>query len=89
LGREIKGEGLVGLTRGFMYAGARRVAVSLWDVNDEATADLMGRFYREMLGTKKLSPSASLRQAQISMIRDKNWSSPYYWSAFILQGESK
>jgi CHAT domain-containing protein len=89
LGREIKGEGLVGLTRGFMYAGARRVAVSLWDVNDEATADLMGRFYREMLGTKKLSPSASLRQAQISMIRDKNWSSPYYWSAFILQGEPK
>ena|ERR1700674_3424461 len=46
LGKDIKGEGLVGLTRGFMYAGPRRVVVSLWNVNDKATAELMARFYR-------------------------------------------
>ena len=89
LGKEIKGEGLIGLTRGFMYAGARRITVSLWDVNDEATADLMGRFYREMLSAKKLSPASALRQTQISMIRDDKWNNPYYWASFNLQGEPK
>lgn len=89
LGKEIRGEGLVGLTRGFMYAGAKRIAVSLWDVNDEATAELMARFYKEMLGTKKLSPTAALRQAQLSMSKDTRWSNPYYWAGFILQGEPK
>ena len=89
LGKEIKGEGLIGLTRGFMYAGARRVTVSLWDVNDEATSELMARFYREMLGDKKLSPAAALRQAQISMIKSRDWSNPYFWATFILQGEPR
>lgn len=89
LGKEIKGEGLIGLTRGFMYAGARRVAVSLWDVNDEATSELMSQFYREMLGAKKLSPAAALRQAQVSMIRNKEWNNPFYWATFTLQGEPK
>lgn len=89
LGKEIRGEGLIGLTRGFMYAGAKRIAVSLWDVNDEATAELMTRFYKEMLGNKKLSPAAALRQAQLSMSKDKRWSNPYYWAGFILQGEPK
>jgi CHAT domain-containing protein len=89
LGREIKGEGFVGLTRGFMYAGARRVTVSLWDVNDEATAELMGRFYREMLAGKKLAPAAALRQAQISLLKDRRWHSPYFWATFVLQGEPK
>ncbi len=89
LGREIRGEGLVGLTRGFMYAGARRVTVSLWDVNDEATAELMGRFYGEMLGQKKLQPVAALRQAQIMMIKNKRWQNPYFWAPFVLQGEPK
>lgn len=88
LGKEIRGEGLVGLTRGFMYAGAARVAVSLWDVNDEATSELMTRFYRAML-KDKLSSAAALRQAQVSMMKDKRWSNPYYWAAFILQGEPK
>lgn len=87
LGKEIRGEGVVGLTRGFMYAGAKRVAVSLWDVNDEATAELMSRFYKEMLSGKKLSPASALRQAQLSMSKDKRWSNPYYWAGFILQGE--
>lgn len=77
----------MGLTRGFMYAGAKRVAVSLWDVNDEATSILMANFYREMLGNNKLSPVSALRQAQISMIKDKKWNNPYYWSTFILQGD--
>ena len=88
LGREIKGEGLVGLTRGFMYAGARRVVVSLWNVNDKATAELMARFYRGMLREKK-TPVAALRSAQIEMSRQRQWQSPYYWSAFVLQGEWK
>lgn len=89
LGKEVRGEGLVGLTRGFMYAGAKRVAVSLWDVNDEATAELMSKFYKEMLSNKKLSPASALRQAQLSMLKDKRWNHPYYWAGFILQGEPK
>lgn len=87
LGKEIKGEGLVGLTRGFMYAGARRVTVSLWDVNDEATAQLMTRFYRGLLGKEKLSPSAALRRAQISLLQEDLWQHPYYWASFVLHGE--
>jgi CHAT domain-containing protein/tetratricopeptide (TPR) repeat protein len=88
LGKEIKGEGLVGLTQGFMYAGARRVVVSLWSVNDKATAELMQRFYRGML-TEKQTPAASLRKAQAEMSKIKQWQSPYYWAAFQLQGEWK
>jgi CHAT domain-containing protein len=87
-GQQIKGAGLVGLTQGFMYAGARRVVVSLWNVNDKATAELMARFYRGMLREKK-TPAAALRSAQIEMLRQKQWQSPYYWSAFVLQGEWK
>lgn len=87
LGKQIRGEGIVGITRGFMYAGAARVMVSLWDVDDEATSELMSRFYRLMLGKKQLRPAAALREAQVSMSKDKRWHSPYYWAAFILQGE--
>ncbi|MBC7911416.1 MAG: tetratricopeptide repeat protein [Pyrinomonadaceae bacterium] len=86
LGKEIRGEGLIGLTRGFMYAGARRVVVSLWSVNDQATAELMEKFYRAML-TDKLSPTAALRAAQIEMWKQPQWSAPFYWAAFTLQGE--
>lgn len=89
LGKEIRGEGLVGMTRGFMYAGAKRVVVSLWDVNDEGTSELMANFYREMLGAKKLPPASALRQAQISMLKDKRWQNPYFWATFTLQGEPK
>jgi CHAT domain-containing protein len=88
LGKEIRGEGLVGLTRGFMYAGAARVAVSLWDVNDAATAELMKRFYRAML-VEGLRPAAALRAAQVSLWKQKKWRTPYYWAAFQLQGEWK
>jgi CHAT domain-containing protein len=86
LGKEVRGEGLVGLTRGFMYAGAPRVVVSLWSVSDEATAELMAAFYRGML-SEKLRPAAALRAAQISLIKQERWQSPFYWAAFTLQGE--
>ena len=86
LGKEIKGEGLVGLTRGFMYAGAARVVVSLWSVNDKATSELMTKFYRKMLKDGE-RPAAALRAAQVEMWRQKQWQSPYYWAAFVLQGE--
>jgi CHAT domain-containing protein len=72
-----------------MYAGAKRVTVSLWDVNDEATSVLMANFYKEMFGEKNLSPANGLRQAQISMLESKEWSNPYFWSTFILQGEPR
>jgi CHAT domain-containing protein len=88
LGRDIKGEGLVGLTQGFMHAGARSVVVSLWNVNDKATAELMARFYRGMLRENKTA-AAALRTAQIEMLQQRQWQSPYYWSAFVLQGEWK
>src|SRR5262245_38547682 len=88
LGKEIKGEGLVGLTRGFMYAGAARVVASLWEVNDIATAELMKRFYRRML-QDGMRPAAALRAAQIEMWKRPQWQSPFYWGGFILQGEWK
>lgn len=88
LGKDIKGEGLIGLTRGFMYAGADGVVASLWKVEDRATAELMKRFYRAMLKDKQ-SPAASLRTAQIEMWRERQWQNPYYWAAFTLQGDWK
>jgi len=88
LGKPIKGEGLVGLTRGFMYAGAARVVASLWEVNDVATAELMKRFYRRML-QDGMRPAAALRAAQIEMWKKTQWQSPFYWGGFILQGEWK
>jgi CHAT domain-containing protein len=87
LGKEIKGEGLVGLTRGFMYAGAARVVASLWSVQDDATAELMKRFYQKMLGKAQMRPAAALRAAQVETWKTKRWQSPFYWASFILQGE--
>ncbi|HKQ74322.1 MAG TPA: CHAT domain-containing protein [Blastocatellia bacterium] len=86
LGKDIKGEGLVGLTRGFMYAGAARVVVSLWSVNDKATSELMSNFYQKIFKDGQ-SPAAALRSAQVEMWRQRQWQTPYYWAAFILQGE--
>jgi CHAT domain-containing protein len=88
LGKEIKGEGLVGLVRGFMYAGAARVVASLWKVDDAATAELMGHFYRQMLKHGK-PPAAALREAQVAIWRQQRWQAPYFWAAFVLQGEWK
>lgn len=86
LGQEIRGEGLLGLTRGFMYAGAARVLASLWSVDDRATSVLMRRFYGHMI-SDGMSPAEALRQTQIWMSRDASWNSPYYWAPFSLQGE--
>jgi CHAT domain-containing protein len=86
LGKDVRGEGLIGLTRGFMYAGASSVVASLWKVDDDATAELMRYFYVFML-KDGLSPAAALRKAQVSMSQQKRWQSPYYWSGFIIQGQ--
>ena len=88
LGKQIRGEGVMGLTRAFLYAGAKRVIVSLWNVNDEATTELMGSFY-ERLWRRNLTTSAALREAQVAMWKSKRWSAPYYWAAFVQQGEWK
>jgi CHAT domain-containing protein/Tfp pilus assembly protein PilF len=86
LGEEVRGEGLVGLTRSFMYAGVPRLVVSLWKVEDQGTSELMRRFYRILL-TRDHSPSEALRCAQLSMSKDPRWSSPADWAAFVFQGE--
>jgi CHAT domain-containing protein/uncharacterized protein HemY len=86
LGKEIRGEGLVGLTRGFMYAGSPRVVASLWKVDDVATAELMKLFYQKML-REKIRPAAALRAAKVEMWKQKRWNAPFYWAAFELQGE--
>lgn len=86
LGKEVRGEGLIGLTRGFMYAGASSVMASLWKVDDEATAELMKRFYSNML-QHGMTPTAALRSAQNSIRQEPQWRAPYYWAAFTIQGE--
>jgi CHAT domain-containing protein/tetratricopeptide (TPR) repeat protein len=86
LGKEVASEGFVGLTRGFMYAGARRVIASLWQVSDVATAELMKKFYAGLL-QRHLPAATALRQAQLEMARDPRWKSPYFWAGFVLQGD--
>lgn len=88
LGKEVRGEGLMGLTRAFLYAGVPRVVVSLWNVNDRATAELMATLYRGILQQNK-TPAAALRAAQLQLRKQKRWESPYYWAAFVQQGEWK
>ncbi|HXD34595.1 MAG TPA: tetratricopeptide repeat protein [Pyrinomonadaceae bacterium] len=88
LGKEIRRGGVPELTYGFMYAGAASVLVSLWSINDFATAELMSRFYQKLL-RDDLRPAAALRLAQIEMSKDKKWRAPYYWGAFVLQGEGR
>jgi len=88
LGKEKRGEGVIGLTRAFMYAGAPTVGVSLWSVADKSTADLMTDFYKRLL-TGSSSPAASMRAAQVGMIDGKKYSAPFYWAPFVLVGEWK
>jgi CHAT domain-containing protein len=85
LGRDLESEGIIGLPRGFLYAGAKSVIASLWKVNDDATATLMSRLYARI--KKGESPSSALRGAQLEMLKDAQWSNPYYWAAFVLQGD--
>ena len=86
LGRDVKGEGLVGLTHSFLSAGSKSVVATLWKVDDRATAVFMAKFYKWML-QEGLSPAAALRQAKLEMMHDKQWSAPKYWAGFVLQGE--
>lgn len=88
LGKDVKGEGIIGLTRGFMYAGARRVIASLWKVDDAATAEFMRRFYQN-LWQKKLSPVAALKQTKMEMRQIPRFRSAYFWAGFTLQGDWK
>lgn len=85
LGREVRGEGLVGLTQGFFSAGASGVLVSLWQVNDRATARLMEHFYRRLIHGR--NPAESLREAQLALRRETGWQAPYHWAGFVLQGD--
>ena len=87
LGKDVRGEGMIGLTRGFMSAGASGVIASLWKVDDDATAELMKLFYEGMF-QKGLRPAAALREAQLAMSKQKRWASPYYWAGFVIQGQS-
>ncbi|MBD2606736.1 tetratricopeptide repeat protein [Scytonema hofmannii FACHB-248] len=86
LGKEIQGEGLVGLTRGLMYAGAERLVVSLWQVDDEGTAVFMQEFYKQMLQENKPANEA-LRATQLKMWQQEKWRNPNYWAAFTFLGE--
>jgi CHAT domain-containing protein len=86
LGKDVRGEGLIGLTRGFMYAGASGVIASLWKVDDDATAELMKHFY-EALFHEGMAPAAALRHAQLTLSQNKRWQSPYYWAGFVIQGQ--
>jgi CHAT domain-containing protein len=88
LGKEKRGEGVIGLTRAFMYAGAPTVGVTLWSVADNSTAELMTDFYRRMLGPgTTTSATSSMREAQLSMIANKKYGKPFYWAPFVLVGE--
>ncbi len=88
LGKEKRGEGVIGLTRAFMYAGAPTVGVSLWSVADKSTAELMTNFYRRLLGNSA-SPPGAMRDSQLAMISGKKYSAPFYWAPFVLMGEWK
>jgi len=85
-GKEVRGEGLMGLTRGFLYAGVPRVVASLWRVQDRATEVLMTHFYRA-LWHDRLPSAAALRKAQLLLRRDPKYRSPYSWAGFVLQGD--
>ena len=85
-GRSVDGEGVIGLTRGFVIAGARRVVASLWQVDDLATAEFMKRFYGEML-ERRQPPAAALAATQRQMAASDRWRDPYFWAGFVIQGD--
>ncbi|HYY56821.1 MAG TPA: CHAT domain-containing protein, partial [Pyrinomonadaceae bacterium] len=87
LGREKRGEGVIGLTRAFMYAGAPTVGVTMWSVADRSTAELMTDLYKRMLTGQGMSAVAAKRAAQQGMIAGKKYSAPFYWAPFVLVGE--
>jgi CHAT domain-containing protein len=86
LGRQVGGEELAGLPQAFLEAGAQRVLVSLWQVEEESTAELMTQFYRRLLG-RGFPPGKALREAQRAVRSQPRWRSPRYWAGFVLQGD--
>jgi CHAT domain-containing protein/tetratricopeptide (TPR) repeat protein len=88
LGKLVRGEGMVGLTRAFMYAGTSSVMVSLWSVSDMSTATLMGEFYKNLI-KDKLSKTDALRKAQLTLMSDEKYAHPFYWAPLILIGNWK
>jgi len=86
LGRDVRGEGIVGLTRGFLHAGARSVLSTLWEVRDKQTSELMAQFYEGML-RDGLAPGAALRKAQLRAMRDPASSAPFFWASFVMHGD--
>jgi CHAT domain-containing protein len=86
LGKDVKGEGFVGLTHSFISAGSKSVIASLWKVDDRATAALMAQLYESML-QKGMTPSAALRAAKLEVKRQPQWNAPYFWAGFVLQGD--
>ncbi len=86
LGKLVRGEGMIGLTRAFMYAGTPAVMVSLWSVSDISTATLMGEFYRNLV-KHNLNKTDALRKAQLALLKDGKFAHPFYWAPFVLVGD--
>jgi CHAT domain-containing protein len=86
LGKISKGEGVIGLSRALVYAGARNVIVSFWSVADESTSELMKDFYRQLLENSSHGYSKDLRKAKLNLMRSEKYNAPYYWAPFILIG---
>ena len=86
LGTQMRGEGIWGLTRGFLSAGAERVLASLWQVEDRATAELMRLFYSAMW-SDGATPAAALRKAKLSLRRERRWRDPHFWAGWVLEGD--
>jgi CHAT domain-containing protein len=85
LGKDLESEGIIGLPRGFLYAGARSVVASLWKVDDDATAALMKGLYSRM--QQGQSPQAALRESQLELAKDARYRQPYYWAGFVMEGD--
>jgi CHAT domain-containing protein len=86
LGTEVRGEGMLGIVRAFMHAGAQRIVASVWDVDDRATAVFMKAFYEQMLISGRSAPAA-LREAQLALRARARWADPFYWAPFVVHGE--
>lgn len=86
LGKISKGEGVIGLSRALVYAGAKNLVVSFWSVADESTSQLMTTFYQHLITTKETTFAEALRGAKLKMIRQQKYASPFYWAPFVLIG---
>ncbi len=87
LGKVTKGEGIIGLSRALLYAGAKNIVVSLWTVSDESTSKLMVDFYGDILKTETPDYSQSLREAKLKLMNNPTFARPYYWAPFVLIGK--